>query len=156
MNRLQLIIAYLCQMYPHRSELSKSRLTKLVYLADWYSSLVDDQELTGIEWHFNHYGPYVEDVIDEVMSSPFFSLEHQLTIYGTDKFLVKFNGRIDPGQINPRVKQILDAVIHDTQKLYYNDFIDFVYSTYPVKRSSRYEDLDLVSLAREYKHNHAS
>ncbi|HAS6345868.1 TPA: DUF4065 domain-containing protein [Vibrio vulnificus] len=155
MNRLQLIIAYLCQMYPYRDELSKSRLTKLVYLADWYSALADEQQLTDIHWHFNHYGPYVDEVVEDIMRSPFFSMEHQQTIYGTDKYLVRFNGRIEPEEINPRIRQILDTVIIDTQRLYYNDFINYVYSTYPVVVSNRYNDLDLVALAREYKTTNA-
>jgi len=34
MKKLANIIAYLSSNYPHKNELSKARLTKLVYLAD--------------------------------------------------------------------------------------------------------------------------
>lgn len=151
MNTIQLIVAYLCQSYPYRSELSKSRLTKLVYLADWYSALVDDKQLTDIHWHFNHYGPYVGDVIENIVNSPYFSIEHEYTQYGSDKYLIHYNGYLPDDVVDGRTKQILDAVIKNTQRLYYNDFIDYVYSTYPVVSKERYSDLDLVMLARHYK-----
>ncbi|MEZ5576726.1 MAG: DUF4065 domain-containing protein [Candidatus Competibacteraceae bacterium] len=60
MNRLQNIMAYFGIEYPHKFELSKARLTKMIYLADWFSSLADGKKLTDIEWLFNHYGPYVK------------------------------------------------------------------------------------------------
>jgi hypothetical protein len=33
------VMAYLCEHYPHKDDLSKARLTKLVYLADWKSAI---------------------------------------------------------------------------------------------------------------------
>ncbi|EGQ8248033.1 TPA: SocA family protein [Vibrio parahaemolyticus] len=151
MNELQKIVAYLCQVYPHKGELSKSRLTKLVYLADWYSSLVDERQLTDIHWHFNHYGPYVDDVMSEIVNSPYFTIEQELTVYGSEKYLIKFNGYLDENSISSRTKQILNAVIENTKKYFYNDFISYVYSTYPVATRQRYSNLDLVELAKEYK-----
>ena len=75
MTKLQNIVAYLCSMYPHKSELSNARLTKLVYLAHWFSALLDGRPMTNIEWLFNHYGPYVDDVVDSVRNTQYFSLE---------------------------------------------------------------------------------
>lgn len=72
MNKLQKIIAYFCIRYPYKGELSKARLTKLVYLADWFSALIDDHQLTDIDWLFNHYGPYVDDVFEVASRSPDF------------------------------------------------------------------------------------
>ncbi|EJL8259207.1 TPA: Panacea domain-containing protein [Vibrio cholerae] len=152
MNIIQTIVAYLCQNYPHSSELSKSRLTKLVYLADWYSALIDERQLTNIHWHFNHYGPYVGDVVENIVNSPYFNIEHEYTMYGSDKYRIKFNGYLPEDSVDSRTKQILDAVINNTEKLYYNDFIDYVYSTYPIVARQRYSDLNLVDLARDYKH----
>jgi hypothetical protein len=39
MAELKDIIAYYCKQYPHKAELSKARLTKMVYLADWKSAI---------------------------------------------------------------------------------------------------------------------
>ncbi|VXA77308.1 MULTISPECIES: Panacea domain-containing protein [Aeromonas] len=150
MNRLQKIIAYFCVKYPHKGELSKARLTKLVYLADWFSALIDDRQLTDIDWLFNHYGPYVDDVVEVASRSPYFSIVSEQTMYGSDKYLISFNGHFDESSLPYRERQILDFVINKTKNLYFDDFIDYVYSTYPVESRNRYSRLDLVSLAREY------
>lgn len=150
MDRLQAIIAYFCLYYPHKGELSKARLTKLVYLADWFSALVDGKQLTNIQWLFNHYGPYVDDVVESARRHPQFSLSSDQTVYGGNKVLIGFEGNLYPELLDDRDKQILDAVINKTKSLYFNDFIEYVYSTYPVVSKDRYSNLDLVHLATEY------
>lgn len=151
MNRLQNIMAYFCIEYPHKSELSKARLTKMIYLADWFSSLADGKKLTDIEWLFNHYGPYVEDVMDNASVSEGFRISQEVTMYGSQKYVVSFVGELDSESLSQRDKKILDLVIEKTKPLYFNDFINYVYSTYPVKSKNRYSTLDLVALANEYK-----
>lgn len=151
MTRLQNIVAYLCANYPYKLELSKARLTKLVYLADWFSSLIDEKQMTDVDWLFNHYGPYVDDVVDSVRNNREFSLSAQENHFGSTKVVIGYQG--DPTSINlsEQEKAILDAVIDKTKSMYFNAFIDYVYSTYPVKSNDRYSKFDLVSLAREYK-----
>ncbi|CAI6141002.1 TPA: SocA family protein [Acinetobacter baumannii] len=153
MNRLQSIIAYLCIHYPYPSELSNSRLTKLVYLADWFSALADDEQLTNINWLFNHYGPYVDDVKNAVLYSHNFSLHNDQNIFGSNKNVIMFHGDDEEIRLSDRDKRILDLVIDKTKGKYYNEFIDYVYSTYPVQSQNRYSNLDLIRLAREYKIN---
>lgn len=75
MDKLEAVIAYLCENYPHKSELSKARLTKLVYLADWKSCIESNKQISGIEWVFNHYGPYVDDIYNAAILSPNFNVE---------------------------------------------------------------------------------
>lgn len=152
MNRLQSIIAYFCLIYPYPDELSNSRLTKLVYLADWVSALADDRQLTDIHWLFNHYGPYVDDVREAVLYSHNFSLHNDQNVFGSSKNVIKFHGYNDEIRLSERDKKILNLVIEKTKGKYYNEFIDYVYSTYPVQSQNRYSNLDLVKLANEYKH----
>ncbi|CAH1563171.1 SocA family protein [Vibrio sp. MMG022] len=151
MNNLQRIVAYLCCNYPYGSELSKARLTKLVYLADWFSALADERTLTDIEWVFNHYGPYVDDVVDSVSRHNSFNIERTQTMYGSDKWVISYDGdREELDSLDERTKEILNLVITNTQTMYFNSFIDYVYSTYPVRAQNRYAHLDLVELANEY------
>ena len=151
MNRLQNIIAYFCTHYPHKGELSKARLTKLVYLADWFSALVDERHMTSIDWVFNHYGPYVNDVFNSATESSGFNISNDTTIYGSDKVLISYSGDSVEKSLSDRDKEILDAVIDKTKKLYFNDFINYVYATYPIASKERYSTLDLVSLAKKFK-----
>ncbi|MGX9379004.1 Panacea domain-containing protein [Pseudomonas sp. JQ36] len=153
MNHLQNLIAYLCVMYPYPSELSKARLTKLVYLADWFSSVQSGQQMTNIRWLFNHYGPYVDDVVDSVRNRGDFLIANEINNYGSDKQTVRFTGNPQLIRVATQDRAILDWLINRTQHMYFNDFIDFVYSTYPVSHSERYSNFDLVQLAEEYRNN---
>lgn len=153
MNKIQSVIAYLCLHYPHKAELTKARLTKMVYLADWFSSLLHEKQISNIKWIFNHYGPYVDDVVDSAHASLGFKLDHQINSYGSSKYVISYDGDRGDIEITDNEKSILDAVIEKTKTLYFNDFIEYVYSTYPVRTEERYSTFDLVSLARKYKSN---
>lgn len=150
MNRLENIIAYLCRNYPHQRELSKARLTKLVYLADWFSSLVFRRQLSNIDWVFNHYGPYVDDVTKAAYNSFNFRVLNTTTHFGTDKSIIYYIGRDEDIILSTDDISILNFTIQRTQGLYFDDFIDYVYSTYPISSKERYSHLNLVQLADEY------
>jgi uncharacterized protein YwgA len=148
------VVAYICFNYPHRSELSKARLTKMVYLADWKAALDLGRQITPIRWIFNYYGPYVEDVIDSVRDDSGFAIIRTTNQYGTRKELVDINeGSLEWPSLDLENQAILDIVINETRPLFWNDFIKLVYSTYPVATQNRMSELDLVALAEEYKHN---
>lgn len=151
MNKLRSIMAYIAMRYPYKNELSKARLTKLVYLSDWFSALLDDKQMTEIEWVFSHYGPYVDDVADIASRDSDFSITPEKTVYGGDKYVISYVGKNIDYKLSDREKEIINAVIDKTKVMYFNDFINYVYSTYPVSSNERYSHMDLVSLAREYK-----
>lgn len=144
------VIGYFALKYPHQEELSKARLTKLVYLADWFSALIDDEQITNIDWVFNHYGPYVNDIENIATSDELFELIQTNTMYGSIKHLISFKGTEEDIQISDEEKIILDAVIKKTKNMNFKEFIDYVYSTYPIKAKERYTNLNLVKLAKEF------
>lgn len=143
-------MCYFCQNYPYRDELSNSRLTKLVYLSDWFSCLLYGKQLTEIRWVFNHYGPYVDDIIDTARQDRLFVISNSQNFYGDNKLIISCDENYQP-MISIKEKNIIDFVIEKTKSMYFNEFIDYVYSTYPISSQQRYLNLDLVSLAREYK-----
>ncbi|WP_066167538.1 Panacea domain-containing protein [Aliarcobacter cryaerophilus] len=150
-NKIENIIKYLCKNYPHKNELSKARLTKLVYLADWFSSLVRDKQITDIEWIFNHYGPYVDDITNIAIESEEFNIITTMTNFGGNKYLIQLKNEDISIDIEEDEEKILDFVIEKTKGMYFDNFIEYVYSTYPVTSKERYSKLDLVTLAKEYK-----
>jgi hypothetical protein len=150
MFNLREIMCYFCQNYPYRDELSNSRLTKLVYLSDWFSCLLYGKQLTEIRWVFNHYGPYVDDIIDTARQDRLFVISNSQNFYGDNKLIISCDENYQP-MISIKEKNIIDFVIEKTKSMYFNEFIDYVYSTYPISSQQRYLNLDLVSLAREYK-----
>jgi len=151
MAKLRDVVAYLVKNYPHKSELSKARLTKMVYLADWRSAITRGKQITNIAWEFNYYGPYVDDVVDVARNDPAFSVERGINFYGEPKEVIKASPDIRHESLTEEEKEILDFVIKSTAPKYWDEFIKLVYSTYPIVSQPRFSKLDLVKLARRYK-----
>ena len=134
------LIKYFCSMYPHSQELSKARLTKMVYLADWENFKAHQEQISNIEWYFDNFGPYVTDIVDTAYNDPDLRIVSTRTIYGTDKTLIEYNG--ETPKIDTEIKTILDKVINETKPLSWKSFIDYVYATRPIQESTRYNYLD--------------
>lgn len=149
------IIKYILKKYPNKSDLSASRLTKLLYLADWKNSIEYETQITNANWHFHHYGPYVDNFIDMAKNDNDIIVRNEITMFGGRKqqFELSNNhsGDIDISQQN---KSIIDFVINATKDKNYEEFIKLVYSTFPIVSNDRYSDLNLVELARRYKTLH--
>ncbi len=134
------LIKYFCSMYPHSQELSKARLTKMIYLADWENFKLSNNQLSDIKWYFDNFGPYVTDVVDTAYNDPDVRLVSTRTIYGTEKTLIEYKGATPT--LDESVKIILDQVIESTKTLSWKNFIEYVYATPPIKESTRYNYLD--------------
>jgi hypothetical protein len=151
-NAITNIVKYLLKEYPYKAELSASRLTKMIYLMDWKSSIDYGRQITDAQWHFNHYGPYVDDFVKVAKDDKDISVENTTTYYGGKKQLFKlsdsYKGSIE---LTDEQKKIADFVIDATKQKNYEDFIQLVYSTFPVISNDRYSDLDLVDLAKKYQ-----
>lgn len=150
MNKLKEIVRFLVSNYPHKKELSKARLTKMVYIADWKSALTYGRQLTNIRWQFNHYGPYVDTVIDTVYEDPDIDVISTTNMYGHPKVLIQSRINHHEYQLDSEEIHILQHVINETANMYWDDFIRYVYSSYPITSQSRYSDLDLPKLAQQY------
>lgn len=153
MTNLELLIRYILLNYPNIGELSKPRLVKLIYLIDWKYTIENGKQFTNINWYFNHYGPYVNDIIDLMRAqTDVFQVKSYSNQYEgiTDKFEL-----IDksPVTLTPDVKSITDLFIDYTYKLTWSNFISLVYSSYPIKTSLKYTNLDLVKMSVEFKKN---
>lgn len=151
METLKDILAYFCLNYPYPNELSKARLVKMLYLADWKNSIEHQKQLTNTDWIFNQYGPYVNDIIETIKYDTRFEIIDKTNSYGSPKQLIKVINNYNILNLNEENKKILDFVINATSVLSYSDFIDLVYSTYPIKVSSKMSELNLVQLANDYK-----
>ncbi|MBL0749787.1 Panacea domain-containing protein [Nocardioides baculatus] len=151
MSDLESLVLYFCKHYPHKDELSKARLTKMVYLADWRSAITERKQLSDLRWTFNHYGPYVDDVVEAAELSRFLRIRETTNMYGSRKEVVEATVDAPEPSLSGNERLILDHVIQETQRLGFNDFIKLVYSTYPIVTRARYHTLDLVELAGEYE-----
>lgn len=154
MSKIAQIAAYLLMSYPttRRNDLSNARVTKMAYLADWKSTLVRGETISGISWFFDNYGPFVWDVVDSINEKPsVFELEDTENLYGSTKRLIRLKKNIGVPLLTREDLEILDHVIEHTSEKSWKEFIELVYSTYPVSSSSRYSYLDLGEKAIEYQ-----
>jgi len=151
MTDLKDVVRYLCFNYPYKDELSKARVVKMIYLADWRSAIRFGKQITGITWTFNHYGPYVDTPIALIRCDPDFEIEETTNRYGSRKELVKYLGGENWPTLTNVTIEVLNHVIKTTRPKTWSAFLDLVYATYPVATQPRYTDLDLVSLAAQYR-----
>lgn len=152
MAELKDIIVYLLQQYPHAGELSNARVTKMVYLADWKAALDYGRQLSRINWFFDNYGPFVWDVFETVKGDPTFEIDMTANFYGSPKRLFRLAPySLYQPNLGETEQAILRHVVEHTHPLSFDHFIRLVYSTYPIASSARYEQLDLVAKAQEYR-----
>lgn len=153
-TNLEKVMAYICSKYPYEDELADARLTKMVFLTDWFHSVLTGTQITDIKWLFNHYGPYVTDVLNTAKTSNAFQLKEKQTYYGSNKTVINYIGN-ESIELDNVTKKIIDRIIEKTKSMYFNDFIQYVYSTYPVKSNDKYAILDLPKIAESYRNSRA-
>lgn len=143
-------IAYILKEYPHKSELSNARVTKILYLADWYCAINDSPPVTSINWYFDNHGPFVWDVKNAVEGSNIARVVPTINQYGSRKNVLELLDKDYNPSITDDEKEALDHIIEVTKGLYWSDFITLVYSTHPVSSSEKYTYLNLPEKAKEY------
>ncbi|MER8489349.1 Panacea domain-containing protein [Mesorhizobium australicum] len=151
MADLRNVMTYLIRNYPHKHELSKARLTKMIYLADWKSAIEYQRQMTDIAWQFNHFGPYVDDVHKTALEDPAFAVKSETNMFGKPKETITLTDKQADDRVLQEEAQILDHVIEQTKRLTWDPFIKLVYSTYPVLTGVRGAKLNLVKSAEIYR-----
>ena len=148
------IVAYIIKNYPSnlRDELSNARLTKMVYLSDWHSSLNNKRQLSNIRWFFDNHGPYVNDIIDLARArTDIFEVKETENIYSGRKRIISLKSPSYKPDLSKSEKASIDRIIEITKTKYWADFISLVYGTHPIASSERYTYLDLIKKADEHK-----
>jgi hypothetical protein len=154
MPRIKDVTAYICATYPNKHELSKTRVTKLVYLADWKSAQRNKKQLTKIQWYFHNFGPYVDAVIESAKKDRRFEITSTSNLYGDAKTLFTIReGEDYKLGLSLSDMELIDEVIGETSKLYWDSFIKHVYDTFPIRATNRHQDLNLISLAKQETSN---
>lgn len=150
MKKLREVIRYLLINSSQPSKLTKTKVTKLVYLGDWFSSLENNEQITDVEWFFDHYGPYVSDIYFVAQKDSKIKIKTGYNAFGNPKETLecvvsktKFKTRL-----NNEEQAILDKVLSETDDMNWREFIDFIYKTPPIKTSEKYSKLNLVSISR--------
>ena len=141
------LMIFFCKEKP----LSKARLTKMIYLADWKSALDTGEQLTDLEWTFHHYGPYLSDIYSLAQSDNAFST------YSYDHAdMIALNKITAEPKFTPQQKKILEDIKTTASSMPFRQFLKLIYSTYPIRTQEKYSTLDLPVLAQAYKREKAA
>ncbi|MGQ4002898.1 Panacea domain-containing protein [Francisellaceae bacterium CB299] len=151
--RIADLVGNILEKYPNKQQLSKARLNKIIYLIDWKYMLEYGKQLTDIEWIYNHYGPYVSDIENEIDKDPRLGITKTHNIYGNEKNIVMISEEnpVTFEKPNNDEEEIINFIIDKTKKFYWNEFIQLVYSTYPIISQEKGSKLNMKELAEEYK-----
>lgn len=128
------VVAYLRRRYPANG-LSRVRLRRMAYLADWKSAIERGRQMSGLVWTFGERGPTcpeAERLVEAELSGSqrsFFARYPSLTAEDT---------------------RLLGFVVRSVGVKGYPEVEKLVYSTYPIFTQERHSDLDLAALAEEY------
>ncbi len=151
MNKLKDIIAYILKQYPFKDDLSNARLTKILYLSDWKNAIDNKNQITNIGWFFDTYGPYVQDISQEIKENrDIFSVKEVENVLGGSRKIFYLTDKKYEPSLSKEEKLTVEHVIKETSSLSWDEFIKLVYATHPISSSERYTKLDLVKKANEY------
>ena len=151
---LKHVLAYLIKNYPSEKagDLSNARVTKMVYLADWHFALNHQRQMTNISWFFDTYGPFVKDIEKTAgKHSDIFVTDFGNNRFGMPKKTFSLRDPSKKIDLGKAEKKSLDHIIKVTGDLTWRNFINLIYSSYPVQVSEHYTVLDLPPLAEKYK-----
>jgi len=145
MRRISAILRYLIATYPYAEDLFPSTVIRLVYWADWTAACRLGTTLTRSPWILEGYGPQNAAV--------WTAMHHDRRIQvtprpGRETRIVQWRG---PAPVRPRLpretRQILDAVIQETQDLSFIGLVALVAQTAPVATQVQGAILDLAAIA---------
>lgn len=134
---------YIQRHYPHREELSKARLTWMLYLADWKSVITNGVQITDIVWGLSDQGPYAKE-----------GWRRSRRESGLRRGLHRSHSPLRAStsfSITKEEAEILDFVIESCASKSWLEFKRLIYSTYPVMTQRKAEKLDLPKLAESYR-----
>lgn len=131
-NLLLDIIRYIDVYKNTEINLDISVLSKILYLIDWKTCIEHGTQLTQLEWTNGNFG---------------ITCDHNLSLAYDLATRIK-KSILD---LNTSDTNIINFILEKTYRMKYTDFAHLVQCTYPMIFSEKYEVLDLVKYANEYK-----
>lgn len=145
-DKLRNIILYIVKVYPYSKTLTISRIEKLIYLIDWEYVMRYKTQMTNISWYFDHYGPYSSDILNILNQDKYIRVQKDTSNFGTVRYLVE--PRKDKDSLNyvglsDEEIEVIDEVITNTRLLTWNQLINYVYATPPIREGKKHTYLNL-------------
>jgi hypothetical protein len=131
------------------TSISRSELTKLVYLFDYFHAKKFKKQYTNIRWYYDRFGPFVHDVENSILGVDGIKRSRSLNPFGKRGTYFSYSGEC-PDIDDQDLVNILDYVIGSYKEHTYKSFIeDLVYQTSPVKKTRQYDYINIEKCVAE-------
>tara|TARA_Y100001960_G_scaffold333922_1_gene442335 strand:- start:40988 stop:41518 length:531 start_codon:yes stop_codon:yes gene_type:complete len=143
MNKMRAIIYLLSK---ESGKVSELKVIRLLYLIDWYSCLWRGSKITSLNWgyRFGLKAYNLEQVLHHIPR------QIEINRYGSKVNHYFYNEFIENELTDDDIK-VINLVLKDTNKLYFNELESLVFSTYPFNEDTLYSVLNLEEAAFNYK-----
>ena len=122
-NALVVALSERCPLVAFQDDIATTYC--LLYLVDWKMSLEHGRQVTALKWHRGHVGPCAQ-------------LESE-------------SKSVQKNSLDEKERAVVEHVCQTFHELDPLDFLNTVLGTYPMLMASLYQELDLPTMAAEYK-----
>lgn len=122
---------------------SQNKLEKQLYLVDWFSCLINENQLSSFDWKSDN-GPKAKGLNKLIHDN-----DDILKIIEKNNIKsIHFENYLNNFQ--EKDSKIINFVLEKTKDLNISELTDYVFSSYPFQASHRNYDLNLKELSLEY------
>ena len=132
--------------------ITRTKLAKLLYLADLRAVEKLGRPGSGVEWRWLHYGPFSNlllSVEDDLLNAGIISKETTENYYGATEHRLRLGARQVPVDVDAQFAAIIEKVVLEYGNLAASTLRDLTYQTPPMieaqRENARGEVLDLIS-----------
>ena len=130
---------------------SRSRLIKTIYLADWRAAIVQGSQITNADWVLSECGPYSPEIRQELTDNTTnFEIE-ACEIHDRMMNVVKLKKLTGLRSFGQKDEVVTSFLRKKALRLDWGHFNQLVNSTFPVRVSLVGDKLDLADMAQKYK-----
>lgn len=145
------LVALLAAARAQGATVTRTKLAKLLYLADLLAVKEIGGPRSGVEWRWLHYGPFSNlllSVEDDLVSAGVVERERTENYYGTAEYRLRL-GRDVPVDVDAQFAVIIEKVVLEYGALAASTLRDITYQTPPMleaqREDARGEVLDLLT-----------
>jgi hypothetical protein len=154
MVKLQSLISYVVsELQDMGASFGKTKLVKLVYLIDVENYRIRGEKLTGVNWVFYYYGPYITDIDDTLRKLDLYIAEEETTTATQHRVFV-YKGHWDAEkafleETSSLEQSLVKRVLKKWALEDLNPILSYVYfHTEPMQDAERGDILDFSKIRR--------
>lgn len=146
-KKLRDSVAYVVSEFKEhqRVPLTRTKLVKFLYLADWISCQKRHKPVTGVQYRSYYYGPYAPEILEAAEEQPHYILsERQFRSDGAPYYVYA------PTGVKPKVstltaddRAVIDGVLREYGAMSLKTLLRTVYQTPPFQKAEMLQPIDL-------------